>query len=352
MFQIGFNIFLYILIIALIFFTILFIVSKKINQKKLKNFASENLHKDIILNYSNIRKNLKFIFLMVGLGLLLFAASDPKIGSKLEKVKIKNAEIMVLIDVSNSMLAEDVYPNRLEAAKMAVSNLIDKLENFSIGLIVFAGEPYLQMPLTFDFISAKMFLQTINTNIVPVQGTNIGAAIEMALNSFNYTKHNSKKFIILITDGEDHENYAIEMAKEAQKKGVTILAVAIGKPEGAPIPITDKFGRKEYKTDKYGNIIITKANLSLLQQISSITNGISIQGLNFIDIANIIKDKIEKTTKTTQQAYVYTEFDHQYKYPLILSFLFLSLFLFFPEKKSKVPFKEFVSKFKLNKKAV
>ncbi|MCX7955323.1 MAG: VWA domain-containing protein [Bacteroidales bacterium] len=337
---------LWLILFSVIIFPILFIINNKANAKKLRAFASEHLHRYLLLNYSKGRKNLKFIFLLLGICALLFAASDPKIGSKLEKVKFKNAEIIIAIDVSNSMLAEDVYPNRLEAAKMAMELLLDKLENYSVGLIVFAGDAFLQMPITYDFISAKMFLSNINTNLVPIQGTDIGAAINMALNCFSSTKHDIKRFIILISDGEDHEQRAIEAANEAQKKNIVIHTIGMGKPEGAPIPIINRFGKKEYKTDKNGNIIVTKTNDAILQQISSITGGTYIRGLNFKDIAKNIIEKIEKSTKEKQEAYVYTEFDHQYQYPLFIALIFLTLGIIFPEKESKIPFSKFIKKFK------
>ena len=186
---------------------------------------------------------------------------------------------MIALDVSNSMLAEDIQPNRLERAKQSISKLIDNLQGDRIGIIVFAGKAYIQLPITTDYSAAKLFLTTINTDIVPVQGTAIGDAIEMAKTSFNEIEHS--KAIVIITDGENHEGDAVENAKEAADEGILVYTIGMGLPDGSPIPVYNKYGnRTGYKKDKQGNTIITKLNENMMQQIAAAGNGIYVRANN------------------------------------------------------------------------
>ncbi len=310
-----------------------YIIMIRINHKQLSVFSDKPQLKSLMPAYVPSRKHAKFIIFIIALALLIFAASDPQIGSKLEKVKHKGAEVIVALDVSNSMLAEDVYPNRLEASKMALEKLVDRLSNNNIGVIVFAGDAFVQLPVTNDYISAKMFMSSINTGLVPVQGTNISKAIELAMRSFSSQDKETNKVLIIISDGEDHEEGAVEMASEASKKGIIIHTIGMGKPEGAPIPILNKFGKKDFKTDKEGNVIISKTNDALLQQISSSANGIYVRAQNASTILDEIAGRIEKISTKESETQQYSEYDHQYQYPLILSILLFIIDFFFIERK-------------------
>lgn len=334
MFRLGHPFMFWVMVVVIPLLIALYILIYYINKKQLQGFADKDLLKKIIPDYLPSRKHIKFVFFILALAFLLFAASDPQIGSKLSKVKHKGAEVIVALDVSNSMLAEDVYPNRLEAAKMALEKLIDRLDENRIGLIVFAGDAFVQLPITSDYISAKMFLSSINTGMVSVQGTNIASAIEMASKSFSSNEKETNKVLIIISDGEDHEQGAVDMASEASKKGIIIHTIGMGKPEGSPIPVVNKFGKKDYKTDRDGNVIITKTNDALLQQIASSANGVYVRAQNSYTILNEIASRIEKLSTKETEAEIYSDFDHQYQYPLWVALFFFVLEFFFIERKS------------------
>lgn len=336
MFRLGHPYFMWLLIVVIPLSIILYILFRYYKQRKIHQLINEKSQAKIIIDYNSIKQNIKFILSILALSCLLFAAADPQIGNKLSKVKRKGAEIIIAIDVSNSMLAEDVYPSRIEAAKMALEKLIDKLDEHRIGVIVFAGDAFVQLPITSDYVSAKMFLSSINTNLVPIQGTNIASAINLAIKSFTNTNQQEKnKVLIIISDGEDHEGGAIDMAKEAANKGIVIHTIGMGKPQGAPIPIINKFGKKDYKTDKYGNVIITKTNDAVLQQIATVAGGMYVRAQNATVILNEIVNKIEEINKKEIEAEIYSDFDHQYQYPLLLSIILFTIEFFIVERKWK-----------------
>lgn len=208
----------------------------------------------------------KFTLRMLSFIFLILALINPQVGTKLEEVKRKGSELMICLDVSNSMLAQDLQPNRLEMAKRALSQMVDKLQGDKIGIIVFAGNAYTQLPITSDYAAAKMFLNTINTHLVPTQGTAIGTAIKLALESFNYDNP-SGKAIVIISDGENHEDNAVETAQEAYNKNVVVHTIGFGSPGGTPIPLYKSGKQTGFRTDKEGNTIITKLNEKMLQEI-------------------------------------------------------------------------------------
>lgn len=244
MFKFGHPEYLYFLLIipVLVLLYILVVIYKK---QSLKKFGDLEVIEQLMPFVSKNRPLVKFIFMLIGLLALVFALADPQFGSKVEIVKKKGAEIIIALDVSNSMLAEDLQPNRLERAKQAISKLIDKLENDRFGLIIFAGDSYMQVPVTTDYAAAKMFLSSINTGIVSKQGTAIGSAIDLAMNSFT-PETEMDKALIIITDGENHEDDAIAAAELAKEKGITIHTIGMGSPEGAPIPIEKVMDRQYF----------------------------------------------------------------------------------------------------------
>ena len=276
---------------------------------------------------------------MLGTGFLVMALVDPQSGSKLEKVQRKGIDLMIALDVSNSMLAQDITPNRLERAKQAISKLIDDLEGDRIGIVIFAGKAFTQLPITTDYAAAKLFLGTISTNSIEVQGTNIGEAIEFSVNSFGQSKAN--KAIIIITDGEDHEGDVMEQAEAAGKKGITVYTIGMGLPDGAPIPVYSGNVQTGFKKDKEGNVIVSRLDESLLQQISAAGKGIYVRANNSDVGLQKVLDDISKIQKSEIDNRQYSDYEDLFQYFIALSLIFLIFELFIYDKKN-----QWFSKFK------
>ncbi|MBU8893838.1 MAG: VWA domain-containing protein [Bacteroidales bacterium] len=333
MFRFGNTEYLYLLLIlpVLIF---LFGLAQYYKKKALIKFGDMDVIEQLMPFVSKSRPVLKFIFLFVAVIAIIFALSDPQFGSKLEKVKRAGAEIIIALDVSNSMLAEDIKPNRLERAKQAISKLVDNMENDRIGLIVFAGDAYIQVPVTSDYSATKMFLSSINTRIVSKQGTAIGSAIDLAMNSFS-PESDMEKALIVITDGENHEDDAVKAAKLANEKGIAIHTIGMGSPQGAPIPLQKEYEQTIFQQDKDGNTVISKLNQKTLQEIASAGGGIFIRASNTQTGLNKLFERINKMEKKEMEEKIYTEFEHRFQYLLAIALLFILLDIFIPERKSK-----------------
>ncbi|MCK5170023.1 MAG: VWA domain-containing protein, partial [Bacteroidales bacterium] len=299
MFRFGNQEYLFTLLIIPILI-LLFGFAQYYKKRALAKFGDMSVIEQLMPFVSKTRPVLKFIFLTVAILALIFALADPQFGSKLEKVKVKGAEIIIAIDVSNSMLAEDIKPNRLERAKQAISKLVDKMENDRIGLIVFAGDSYIQVPVTSDYSAAKMFLSSINTNFVSKQGTAIGSAIDLAMNSFT-PESNMEKALIIITDGENHEDDAIKAAELAHEKGIAIHTIGMGSPQGAPIPLQKGYGQTVFQKDKDGNTVISKLDQGALQEIASAGGGVYIRANNTQTGLNKLFERINKMEKTEME---------------------------------------------------
>ncbi|MDX9695255.1 MAG: VWA domain-containing protein [Bacteroidales bacterium] len=323
-----------ILLIVIPVLALLYILSVIYKKRALKKFGDLEIIEQLMPYLSKNRPLIKFIFLAVSFAAVIVALADPQFGSKVEIVKKKGAEIIIALDVSNSMLAEDLQPNRLERAKQAISKLIDKLENDRFGLIIFAGDSYIQVPLTTDYAASKMFLSSINTGIVTKQGTAIGSAIDLAMNSFT-PETEMDKALIVITDGENHEDDAIAAAKLAKEKGITIHTIGMGSPEGAPIPIREGYGQTLFLKDRDGNVVISKLDQVALQQIASETEGIFIRANNSDIGLNKLLEQINKMQKQEVETKIYTEFEHRYQYLLGIAILLLIIELLIAERKSK-----------------
>ncbi|MEO6902503.1 MAG: VWA domain-containing protein [Bacteroidia bacterium] len=283
---------------------------------------------------SKTKRAWKFILYTIALLFLITGIANPQVGTKLENIKRKGADIMICLDVSNSMKAEDFYPNRLEKAKQAISKLISSLEGDRIGIIVFAGEAFVQLPITTDYAASKLFLDGIRTDLVAVQGTNIGDAIDLAVESFG--KDDGKnKAIIVITDGEDNEAEGINAAKRAAEKNIVVHTIGMGSPSGAPIP-TFKNGVKEgYKKDKDGNTIITRLNVETLKQIASAGNGIYVQATNSDTGLNSILNEINKLEKKQFESKMYSDYEDRFQWFISVAFILLLIEIFISERKSK-----------------
>lgn len=316
-------------------FTLIFILAMRWRNNALKKFGEKNLVLQLISYYSKFKQPLKFILLMFSFSFLILAFANPQIGSKQEKVKRKGVDVIIAMDVSNSMLAEDIRPNRLERTKQLVYKLIEKLQNDRIGLIVFAGQAYLQMPVTVDYAAAKMFLNQINTEMVPTQGTVIGNAVRMAMRSFQ-VKENKHKVLVIITDGEGHDDDAIEAVNEASKEGIIVHTIGVGTSQGAPIPIYRNGQPSDYKRDRDGNIVLTKLDEVNLQRLAASANGkFYILGNSQDDLKNLI-NQIGSMEKKEFEEKIFTDYDDKFQYPLAVALLFLVLEFFISERKSNL----------------
>lgn len=311
-----------------------FIVMIVLRKSAIKKFGNVELLRKLMPDASIVRTVFKFTLFIVAFTLLLLGIARPQFGSKLEEVKKQGVEIVIALDVSNSMLAEDIKPNRLEKSKLAISSLVSKLTNDRIALIVFAGEAYTQMPMTADYGAAKMFLNTINTGYVERQGTAIGAAVELGIKSFNQESPASKALII-ISDGENHEDDAFAKIKDAVDKGIVIHTIGMGLPQGAPIPIYGRY-QKEYHKDRDGNTVISKLDEDMLKHIADEGNGVYVRASNASAGLNVIYDEISKMDKTQLESKIYTDFDEKFQYLFGIAFILLILELLFAERKNKL----------------
>lgn len=284
------------------------------NKKQFERFANIKLRGYLIPMFSSKRANTKFVIFLLIIALIIIGAANLQSGSKMEKVKREGIDIFLCVDISNSMHAEDIAPNRLERSKQAINKLISKLGGDRIGVIVFAGNAYVQLPITTDYSAAKMFLSTVETNLIPAQGTEIGRAIELAIKSFGENEHN--KAIVIISDGEDHENGdAVKAAQDAAKHGIKIYTIGMGLDEGAPIPLYNQYGKRiGYKKDKEGNVVITKLDDNILRQLAEIGDGIYVRASNSNVGLDKIYDDISKAKKSEIEAKVFTDYDDQFQW--------------------------------------
>ncbi len=324
--------YLYLLIIVPILAFLSLIIGKR-RKKALQRFGNPELLESLMPNASAIRPIVKFYIMLLVIILLIITIAGPQFGSKLETVKRKGIEIMIALDVSNSMNAQDIQPSRLDRAKRAIYQLVDKLQNDKVGLIVFAGQAYTQLPITTDYPSAKMFISTINTGIIPTQGTAIGAAIERGIKSFS-SQEDINRAIIVITDGENHEDDAVAAAKAAVEKGIKVYTVGMGLPKGSPIPIAGG-NSNNFMKDREGNVVISKLNEDMLIEIAKNGDGEFISANNIRKGINDLVDHLSKLEKTEMDAKIYTDYDHQFQYVALLALLFLLIDFIILERKNK-----------------
>ncbi len=296
-------------------------------RKALDRFGSSALIGHLMPAYSGTRIRLKNWLLIIALTLQILVMAGPQFGAKLETSKRNGIEIMVALDVSNSMNAMDIQPSRLEMAKLAVSRLVDKLGNDRIGLVVFAGQAYVQLPITSDYPSAKMFLSSISTGMVPTQGTAIGAAINMCVRSFS-DNEDINRAIIVITDGENHEDDAVAAASAAAERGIRVYTVGMGTTKGAPVPTTPG-NMSNFIKDKEGNVVITKIDESMLVQIAAAGSGAYVPANNIRNGINALLDELNAIEKTEFEAKVYTAYNDRFQYveALVLFLLILDLLI-------------------------
>lgn len=312
----------------------LFIVMVYSKKRAMKRFGDSFLYMQLTPDVSKTKPVLKLITFLLAYSLIVVGLANPQLGTKLEEVKREGVDIIVALDISNSMKAEDIKPNRLERSKQAISRLIDKLENDRIGLIVFAGNAYVQLPITTDFAAAKLFLTTIDCDMIPNQGTAIGSAIELAQQSYvgNDNKH---KALIIITDGENHEDDAVEAAKKANEEGVIIHTIGMGSPEGAPIPIYKNGMQVDFLKDHDGHIVVTRLDQLGLEKIAAEGKGLFIRASNSDDGLSSVLNEIMKMNKKTFGAKVFTEYEDRFQYFLGAGLLILLIEFMISKRKSK-----------------
>jgi Ca-activated chloride channel family protein len=282
---------------------------------------------------STVRPAIKFILQLIAVSAGIIMLSRPQFGSKIEDIKKQGVEVIIALDVSNSMLAEDIQPDRLTRAKQAISRLVDNLDNDKIGLIVFAGDAYIQIPVTTDYISAKMFLSSINPNMVPKQGTAIGAAIDLGIRSFSPGEGKSKAMII-ITDGENHEDDPVKEAEEASKAGIVIHTLGIGSTEGVPIPILIN-GKRDYLKDANGNTVVTKLDEEILKKIALTTNGNYVRASNSNIGLDEIFNGIKRMKKQDLESTMYTEYNDQFQIFAAIALVLLLADFIIMERKNR-----------------
>lgn len=318
MFRFAHPYFLYLLIVVPLLVAMFVYVTYQ-QKIRLREFGNPDLLKRLMPNASIIRPQLKFYTLMVVLVLMIVALARPQFGSKLQTAKKQGVEAMIVLDVSNSMMAQDIQPNRLERSKLILSKLIDDMVDDKIGLIVFAGDAFVQLPITSDNVSAKMFLSSINPNLVPRQGTAIGTAIDLAIQSFGPNESEAGRTIIVITDGENHEDDAVGAAKLAQEKGITVNVVGMGTPEGTPIPVG---GTMSFRKDKDGNVVVTKLNETMCRQIAEAGSGIYVRADNSNTALKVVSGQIGEMQKGNLETKSYAEYDEKF-----YIFVWIALFL-------------------------
>lgn len=315
--------------------TVIFIWSRIQRKRKLKLWGDTRLIEGLVPDYSPTRPIIRFIVWNLAIVMLIIAAANPQIGSKLVKVKQKGIDMMICLDVSNSMLAQDIKPNRLENAKLAMTKLVDQLKGDRLGIIVFAGKAYVQLPITSDYAAARMFISKISTDLVPTQGTAIAEAIRMAHESL--TSETRSKAIIIMTDGEDHEGNVIEQTEKAVADGIRVYTLGIGSPEGAPIPILSPDGSiAGYRKDQDGNTIMTRLDEVTLQKIASTGNGVYVRSANTNQALRKIFEEIGKLEKTEFDTRLFSEYDNRFYYFLWIAMALLITELFISLRKSRL----------------
>jgi len=314
----------------------LFFISNRITRnRRLKQFANSELLDVVADDFSKYKAFIKFSIFSLAFASLVVALANPQIGSKMEEVKREGVEIMIALDISNSMLAEDIKPNRLERAKQSLLRLVDKLAGDKLGIVVFAGQSFVQLPMTSDYAAAKLMISSISTDLIPRQGTAIGSAIDLSLKS--YSENDAVgKVLLLITDGENHEDDAIGAAKNANEQSVIIHAVGMGSVDGAPIPVYKSGVRSDFIRNRSGEVVVTKLDPGILKEIASKTGGIFVRSdATDADLLSLIEqiDSMEKAEYGTKK---YTDYDDKFHYFLAFALLLLLIDSLITSKKNKL----------------
>ena len=313
---------------------ILFLYTRYQRKRKLLKYGDISLVEKLNPETSKYKSSVKFSLLLITLLLFIIGIANPQIGSKMIEVKREGVDVVIAIDVSNSMMSDDIKPDRLSRAKQLVSKLIDKLQNDRIGIVVFAGDAFKQLPLTTDYSAAKLILSTIDNNAIPLQGTAIGKAISLGIESFPQDDK-KPRVMIIITDGENHEDDAIGMASDAAKSNIIVHTIGMGTIKGGPIPVYGASGRNDYMRDNEGAIIITKLDATMLQQIASAGNGTFIRSAESDPDLSTLLEKISKMEKKEYGSKLYTDYDDKFQYIFALVLLLIIIEMMISERKNK-----------------
>lgn len=312
---------------------ILWVINDFRKKRAIQKLGNKELVLKLMPEMSAIRPLVKFILQLIAVLAGIIILARPQFGSKIEEVKRQGVEVIIALDVSNSMLAEDIQPDRLTRAKQSISRLVDNLENDKIGLIVFAGDAYTQIPITLDYVSAKMFLSTISPEMVPKQGTSIGAAINLGIRSFTPGDGKSKAMII-ITDGENHEDDPLSQAEEAAKTGVVIHTIGIGSTEGVPVPIVT-YGKKDYLKDIEGNTVVSRLDEEILKKIALATGGNYVRASSTNIGLDEIFGEIKQMKKQELESTMYTEYNDQFQIFAALALIMLIFDFIIMDRKNR-----------------
>lgn len=303
-------------------------------RKQIQALGDPELIAALMPNRSQVRTHVKFGMMMLALTLLILAAARPQSGQREQTIQHEGIEVMVALDISNSMLAEDVAPNRLEKAKQMLIKMIDEMDDDRFGLVVFAGESFTQLPITCDYVSAKMYLSMLKPDLIRSQGTAIGSAIETAISGFGEIdpKQQVGRAIILITDGENHEDDALQAAKHAHELGMRVFVIGIGKPEGAPIPIA---GTKNFRKDREGNVVVSRLNEDMCRQIASAGQGLYVRCDNTNTAMRALQSELKRLKTAEHESTLYTAYDEQYQSFVLMALLLLIIEYFIFNRKNK-----------------
>lgn len=308
-------------------------------RKQLLAFGDPELMEQLMPNASHVRGHVKFGLVLLALSLLIISSARPQFGQSERTEKRQGIEAVIALDISNSMLAEDVAPNRLDRAKQMMSKLIDQMVEDKIGVVVFAGDAFIQLPITCDYVSAKMFLNTIKPELIKTQGTAIGQALNTSMRCFGSlnpedekTIANANRAIILITDGENHEDDAVAVAQRASELGIKIIVVGIGKPEGSPIPMP---GTNDFRKDREGRVVVSKLNEQMCREIANAGKGIYVRCDNTNTAMKTIEKEIDKIATQEIETQVFTDYNEQFQSFALIALLIILVDFFIFNRKNK-----------------
>lgn len=330
--------FLYLLIIIPVIIVIRLLEMRK-RKLKLKKFGDLSLLKQLMPDVSSSRKSLKIWLMVAAFALLIVMLARPQMGTKISQEKRKGIEVIISLDISNSMRAEDVVPSRLDKSKMLVENMVDNFTNDKVGLVVFAGDAFIQLPITSDYVSAKMFLQNTDPSLIATQGTDLAGAIELSSKSFTQ-QDKVGRAILIITDGEDHEGGAIEAAEKARKNGIRVFVLGVGSTKGSPVPD----GNGVYMKDNSGQEVISALNEEMCKQVAQAGGGAYIHVDNTSLAQRQLNDELTKLQKGNISSVVYSEYDEQFQAVGILVLILLIIEMLILERKN--PFFKKIKLFK------
>ena len=320
--------YLFLIFLIPVFFVIQAVLLR-LRRRKIRKFGDEKLVEQLMPSYSKSKVWVRLTLFSIGFFFFVIGLARPQIGARLKEQEIKGAEIIIAMDVSNSMLAEDYSPNRLDRAKLAVSRLVDKLRDDRIGLVIFAGTSFVQLPVTTDYVSAKMFLNSIDTGSIPIQGTAMGDAITTCIRSFSQQSDKSRA-IILITDGENHEDDPVEAAKQAAEMGIKVFTIGVGSPEGKPIPMDG-----ELLKDKDGEIVVSRLDEEVLKEVAQAGNGAYVRAGNSEFGLNPIIEDLKKLEDEKYKSVVFEEWDEQFMYFFAIALVFFVLEMLVGDRRLK-----------------